>query len=631
VSSSKRSTSALPDGRSSSRVERGQSTTPGVWAERLNKVSDTYRIRWTGVVGINGQGGSTSKATNPRTGETSSLSEKKFRGNSPAAVRARAQACEWVLATLENRRTLRSEGETIASRTLDSLIRLIDDPSAIGVDPHVVARVLRYAVDLAMVDKTGIIGESLVPLLTLCTRHAWTPTIRALANSGDDLPALIAQLEEQPKGLRCTISLERIAHHIVVLRRFAQWSYSSAVWRDEYNQRHVGRLISPRYLDETVLQDFASSLKVGTRTATSTRATDLTILRGWLYRLEARERPRLSDLRIKDALKPPKEPNGRNVVSTRRDGGSPVMYLPDQLQSIINAGLRLDALREAPCFDGNAKIVLGPAVSLTLLFWSVFGSRACETIDTDVEDGAVSITGSLVTLVTAKTGKLRHLSPEYAPLTFQAIEAQSQFNAALIEHGFQPNKRGFIFAPTEYPLGASGEGVAHTKNTARLIALGAPRDGRWRFRAKSLRSTVGSYLAVANNISGTSEKTSTHFASTVLGNTPTTLARSYLAEHIRPVLKQAGVDFNAPDIETMMQIDRLAQQVRDRILRRIDRIPEVIAAVDVRARKFYVAQPKGRRKAFKNSVGNRLSKCIPRSSVRDVARQAGEERNREES
>jgi hypothetical protein len=137
--------------RSSGRVERGQSVTPGVWAERVS--GDVYRVRWTEKVGLYGVGGSTSSVTNPATGEAASLREAKYRGEKPAAVRARAQACEWVYADLAKRRKLRRDGETIASRSVDSLARLCDSRDAVDVNPRLVGLVLAHA--LALPDPTG--------------------------------------------------------------------------------------------------------------------------------------------------------------------------------------------------------------------------------------------------------------------------------------------------------------------------------------------------------------------------------------------------------------------------------------------------------------------------------------------
>jgi hypothetical protein len=302
---------------------------------------------------------------------------------------------------------------------------------------------------------------------------------------------------------------------------------------------------------------------------------------GWLCRLENRERPRLSDTAIKDALKPPQEAAGRHAVSTRRDGGSPVMYIPDQLRAILKAALLIDAEREAPYFDVNVFPSHGKSIALLLLFSEVYGSRVSETrTDKFLEDCIPALGESRITLVTAKTGKERHLLKQYAPITFQAIQAYRQFDALMRENGIAENSH-YIFSPSKHFLGVSDQSIDSVIDE--LIRLGAPGNGRERFTMKSLRSTVASYLCVATGLSGSS-KTSLEFAASFLGNTYQTVSKSYQAEHIRPILLDAGVDFNAPDIEQLLGIQELACTVRDRILTRIERLPEVVRVDTVRRR-----------------------------------------------
>ncbi|HET8938632.1 MAG TPA: hypothetical protein VFN67_34540 [Polyangiales bacterium] len=511
--------------------------------------------------------------TNPATGEAASLREAKYRGEKPAAVRARAQACEWVYADLAKRRKLRRDGETIASRSVDSLARLCDSRDAVDVNPRLVGLVLAHA--LALPDPTGAIVESIKPLFALCITHAWTDEIRRLAKAENKQPLVQAlfALPKHGKRYNGSISYERMADFIRNHRRFIDWCSKKAQWQDDYGNTRKGKLTVTLFIDRDVLEQFASSLKVGSRTAVGTRGSDLRTIATWLCRLENRERPRLSDSAIKDALKPPQEAVGRHAVSTRRDGGSPVMYTPDQLRAILNAALLIDAEREATYFEPGSFATHGKSLALLLLFWTVFGSRVCETrTDKLLEDRQPVMGETRVTLTTAKTGKERHLLKMYAPITFAAVEAYRRFDALMREHGIAENHH-FMYAPSKHFLGVSDQSVETALE--KLIERGAPGKGRERFTPKSLRSTVASYLCVATGVSG-SAKTSLEFAAGILGNTYGTVSKSYQADHIRPILMDAGVDFGAPDIEQLLGIQDLARTVRDRILTRIERLPEFL-------------------------------------------------------
>jgi hypothetical protein len=438
--------------------------------------------------------------------------------------------------------------------------------------------VLGYS--LVLNDPTGAVVEARRALLELCVEHG-SPSIRSQAKSQADLPGLVNKLITQPKQKRGSVSWQRMGEHIRNHRRFIAWCIKSAIWRDDHGAKLVGHLTSPRFLDRDVLEQYAAHMKSGTRTAVSTRTVDIITIRQWLTRLEARERPRLSDQAIKDALPRPEAPHGRGVATTRRDGGSPIMYTPQKLRSILSAGLALDAEREATYFDPTcSRVWRGRSTALQLLFWTVFGSRACETRTDELEDRAVEIGESRITIVTAKTGRKRHLLSAYAPITFEAIKAQKEFDTALRAANFREDQQ-YIYAPSKHALGASDRTIEAAEQ--QLIARGAPGTGPERFTPKSLRSTVGSYLCVATGISN-GAVASLEFAASVLGNKYQTVAQSYMAEHIRPILLDAEVDFAAPDIEKLMQIEDLARVIRDRIRLRITRIPEVIAVNEERRR-----------------------------------------------